>query len=1176
MLGCISRGHITVKAICIVVVLCFFVQDIAWATNGTPLWSVISGNRVLNAQSKDFTNLSKITIPKEYGIIKEIHNTGSNKIIINIQDAHANLGAQESINKVLENLDKNYNLKLVALEGAQGYVDTSFLQSYPDEETRTDIADYFLRRGKLNAPEYYKICSDSKIKLYGVEDPSLYKANVATYIESLKNKGSIHKAVVTFKKVISDLKQKVYSKRLRELDQKRWDYRTDNISFKEYWRYVGKLAHKLRIEIKEYENVDILIKASDLEDRIDFKRAEQERQALIELLTKSLPKKDVEKLLRDSVSFRIGRIQSSAYHNHLREYAVSCGVDISLYPQLSLYTDYINMHDKVILDELFHELDELVWKVQSKLFRDDDEKLLADISRRVDILVDLLDAKTTNKDLSYYKSRKADFVPQKIAHELAKLMAKHDIRANLVPETRAISEALPHVERFYDIAMQRDMALINNTLDKMDKDNRSLAVLVTGGFHTEGITSILRNRGISYMVLLPKFSKDALERPYDDIILNKKEPFEEILSRGEYYLAAANALSNFRQPVDMLSFIARFEAFGSASMVAEGGSMGSVQRKQRLWESAAVDTRRKVIREGEIPADITQEQIGNAINGWSEFFVPATPKYTVPDGVVQVCGVFNGNTIYMNVNVIDRAADLKFRVVDVVEAEDMPERKPAGEPSVLEEEVVEQLRRGKDELIDKPDRLKQFLDTLFERRIDELLEARESNPGRFRALCNRWRQDYRDDSGRLDRIFYVELDAISRLIGQDAESATRLAELRENYTQEGYQQRVDAVSRFAETWQETRKNSDQLRETIFKLLKKATGHYINNSLQLPLVLEPEHIEDEGLVESARKSLEEIEFALDSVFERWPKVMINIETGQAEVMWLGPNTGYPKYAYVYVDMPRPTLEQNLWQSIIDDYRNRHIEFKPQMEKALSHLEAASSTDDAEAIAGHCEQIRTIARKIKGFADRATASKATESVLLRLSIASSPDALRTSITKAQEVVSSGELAESESAELVFAIETARSRLSSLIRKGIDSRLGLIDEALALYVRQAALFPENPPHGLPAVDAGRTFSDLRELLEDSGAFLSQADQEELSHLVAKSETRVAAALLPTPASPAEEGPRASSAGTVQQLYEAAVENGEHFLGFHGDGRIVRYVDMDAQELIKLEERRLGEQLV
>ncbi len=154
-----GRYNLVLKVISLTVAFCFFIQQIAWAGNGTHLWSIVRGNQVLNAQAKDFVKLSKISIPEDYGIVREVFDAGNNRIIIHIQDAHSNLGAQESISKLLDALVKDYNLKLILLEGAHGFVDTSPLSSHPHDKIRKDLARYFLNRGKINAAEYYKATS---------------------------------------------------------------------------------------------------------------------------------------------------------------------------------------------------------------------------------------------------------------------------------------------------------------------------------------------------------------------------------------------------------------------------------------------------------------------------------------------------------------------------------------------------------------------------------------------------------------------------------------------------------------------------------------------------------------------------------------------------------------------------------------------------------------------------------------------------------------------------------------------------------------------------------------------------------------------------------------------------------------------------------------------------------
>ncbi|MFH1868004.1 MAG: diguanylate cyclase, partial [Candidatus Omnitrophota bacterium] len=745
-----KRGKIFLKTISSIVVLCFFVQDIAWAANGTPLWAVMKGNRVLQALSKDFTNLSKITIPKDYGIIKDIHNAGSKKIIINIQDAHANLGAQESISRLIDGLVKDYNLKLITLEGARGYVDTSSLQSYPDDKIRKDIADYFLQRGKINAAEYYKICSDSGVKLYGVEDASLYKENVNCYIDSLKNKGNVHKAVITLKKTVSDLKKEAYSKSLQELDEKRWDYKAESTSFKEYWKYLGRLSRSLRVDISGFNSVEALLEASELEERIDFKKAEEERSALVELLTKSLSKNDIEVLLSESLNFRLGKIQSSAYHNRLRELTLSCNIDISLYPTLSLYTDYINMHDRVVADDLFDELDELIRRVQEKMFKNDDERLLADISRRADIIIDLLDAKILNKDLDYYKSHRLDFMPQNIAQDIAQLLVKYNVQSNLVPEIRVIAEALPNVERFYEYARKRDEAMLRNTIQKMENDGRSLAVMVTGGFHTRGISELLRENDISYMVVLPKFSPDALERSYDDIILNKKQPFEEVLSQGEYYLASPSIYSNLINNKTALTSFATSFLLGAGKADAD------------KWAKAFARYFSNISSIDEVPGVVAPENLNKLIEN-AQFL--AHPQKTATTLVMLGDDVFtiSRKDGQLRIDIAD-ADDKEFMISSLkdkgIEATAAP----------FSKELTDELRSQQEKFSTtyKDEFAEKAKESLFERKLTQLKDLYHEDRGNYDITLDKAKRIYESDADRLDR-----LEAQDKLLKESKAEALR-------------------------------------------------------------------------------------------------------------------------------------------------------------------------------------------------------------------------------------------------------------------------------------------------------------------------------------------------------------------------------------------------------------------
>ena len=62
------------------------------------------------------------------------------------------------------------------------------------------------------------------------------------------------------------------------------------------------------------------------------------------------------------------------------------------------------------------------------------------------------------------------------------------------------------VIKFYELVLKRDLAMSFNVLRRVREDKPKVAVLITGGFHSEGIGRILSRAGISTVVVTPKFT----------------------------------------------------------------------------------------------------------------------------------------------------------------------------------------------------------------------------------------------------------------------------------------------------------------------------------------------------------------------------------------------------------------------------------------------------------------------------------------------------------------------------------------------------------------------------------------------------------------------------------------------------------------------------------------------
>ncbi|GAH00823.1 unnamed protein product, partial [marine sediment metagenome] len=110
----------------------------------------------------------------------------------------------------------------------------------------------------------------------------------------------------------------------------------------------------------------------------------------------------------------------------------------------------------------------------------------------------------------------------------------------------------------------------------------------------------------------PKFSHNALERPYDDIVLNKKEPFEEILSNNEYYLAAATLYSNMLQGLEVVVGLATgvIGSGAEAYFRAYGKDAGELHG---AWLNNFKTLIRETQLEGEIPGPVSPAQFNKIL-----------------------------------------------------------------------------------------------------------------------------------------------------------------------------------------------------------------------------------------------------------------------------------------------------------------------------------------------------------------------------------------------------------------------------------------------------------------------------------------------------------------------------------------------------------------------------------
>ncbi|MCM8781710.1 MAG: hypothetical protein NC828_01445, partial [Candidatus Omnitrophica bacterium] len=468
------------------------------------------------------TDPEKIIIPSNIGTIKEVFKGGNDKLIINIQDAHCNFEAQTNISHILDILAKESGLKFVALEGSTGEIDPSLFTTFPDEEIKKEVAAYFLKKGEICGAEYLAITSKTPPRLYGVETKEHYLANLAAFSNTLKDRDKIKVATVSVKNLLNKLKEHIYSKELKELDTKSVAYRNNRIDLIEYCTYLKQVAKSKRVPIERFPNLGLLYETIEIEKTLDFAKVEGERSAVISALEKTLSDKELDDFLSKSVSFKNSEITAVTYYVYLRQICRTKAVDFGKYPNLSRYTDYLIIYEKIDNANLLREIAALENVIKERLLVNQNQRILDKLSMNIHLIEKMFDISLSREDVERYKRNKNDFRAVAFIDFIKQNAKKYGISSEYNPNFVLLDKYLPDLENFYRIADTRDDAIVENTLKKMEEENLAVVAIITGGYHTEGIAERLRNRGISYVVIAPRITKPDPNNPYLTILSSEK------------------------------------------------------------------------------------------------------------------------------------------------------------------------------------------------------------------------------------------------------------------------------------------------------------------------------------------------------------------------------------------------------------------------------------------------------------------------------------------------------------------------------------------------------------------------------------------------------------------------------------------------------------------------------
>ncbi|MBO7611545.1 MAG: hypothetical protein J6T23_04955 [Elusimicrobia bacterium] len=468
-------------------------------------------------------------VPFNLGKVTNSADFSTSKVIVQIQDLHGDPQTQKNTASILSCLDKNYGISNVYVEGApKGNLSTKWLSDISDNSTKKAFVETMISSGELSGAEYFSVAENKPDILKGVENFDAYSDNLVRLGEMKKNQTVVEAQILPLRQQIEILGQRNYStdnKKILALSKK---YKKNEITATKYFKTLFKFAYKYGINIDKYPQLSIFKQILSLRKKINTDTVAKEAATAIGLLKEKLTFTEYKTLVELSKSPETKNVFYLELYKHLQKIS-----DYEKFPQINLFASYILLNAKVNPIDFVRQEETFVNELRNKSSKNLSEREILFMERFVSVFESLLQNKITYREYKNYNYAFSEF---------EHILDKYIISANLNDLKNAIDTA----EEFYSTNTDRDEYFVKSIVTDNDKNTanvnpvrrgnvedmlknaKKIDVIISGGFHTAGISKILENKKQSYVVITPKTSGKISEYDnlYNSIIERQAAMFE--------------------------------------------------------------------------------------------------------------------------------------------------------------------------------------------------------------------------------------------------------------------------------------------------------------------------------------------------------------------------------------------------------------------------------------------------------------------------------------------------------------------------------------------------------------------------------------------------------------------------------------------------------------------------
>ncbi|MBL0059630.1 MAG: 4-alpha-glucanotransferase [Elusimicrobia bacterium] len=428
-------------------------------------------------------------------------------VIVHIQDVHQNLDAQKNIGRLVGSLVDARQSGLIALEGTWGDIQ---LQPYRDFTHRKAVemsADYLLKQNKISGPIHAALTGTGFLPpLIGIEDPAHYNANVEAYRQTAPRIEPLKKDLAKRKITLAREKNLVFSTKLKVFDAAVESYHENRLGFGAFVEVLADPSFHLPLP----PSIRLFQQTLSLEKTMDFRQVENERTALIHQLIQKMDRLEMEDLTAQSVAYRSGEMSYADFYRYLKNVCSKAGFSLESFPAMGEYIRYVLLADGIDAEILLEDLMSLERSAYAQLANTPEARTVVQKARFAYLAGKLVDFSLTPEEWKEYRSLSGDM------------------------------KELSVFEAFYREADFRDRAMAANLLKAMrEGKSPSPSILVTGGYHTPGLTAQLTQAGATVLSVVPKIEKldTAQGSTYLSVFTQEKTPLDQLFKGEKLFLA---------------------------------------------------------------------------------------------------------------------------------------------------------------------------------------------------------------------------------------------------------------------------------------------------------------------------------------------------------------------------------------------------------------------------------------------------------------------------------------------------------------------------------------------------------------------------------------------------------------------------------------------------------------